>query len=346
MALANTLTQSLRTKYPNNFDKNENRLSRYGAWDFFKKDTKAPGTIFTSDIVENIKKSFGNSVVIPVIDGEDVAIGNVRSCTVVDSENTSQLVTLTFITYAFGFTMFPAQHYNNDIKYQQDYDRKLKKYLVKLASVLDTQCITTVEAAKNQIFTDLTGYYPEVLDALQIDQAEKNDFFNNAESILHTLDFYDNPHILANTALGPLWRRLDNQGSSNGTNESFQLPPFTPWMTNRIANGAGVQITGYLIQEGTCAMENRNDPDAVLGSKVGTQMQWEEVQMPIVDLKMGSFYREDCSDASGLQAGATGLTRTKKESFEFSTDICFQTVYNKNLAANANPIVKFEIATT
>ncbi len=346
MALANTLTQSLRSKYPNNFDKNEQRLSRYAAWDFFKKDTKVPGTIFTPDILQNIKNSFGNSVVIPVIDGEDVAIGNVRSCTVVDSENTSKLVTLTFVTYSFGFTMFPAQHYNNDIKYQADYDRKLKKYLVKLAATLDTQCISTLEAAKCQALAATVGFYPEVADALQVTQAQKNDFFNNAESILHTLDFYDTPHVIANTALGSLWRRLDNQGSNNGTNESFQLPPFTPWMTNRIANGVGVQITGYLVQEGTCATENRNDPDAIMGSKVGTQMQWEEVQMPIVDLKMGSFYREDCTDASGLQAGAAGLTRTKKESFEFSTDVCFQTSYNRDITTLPNPIVKFEIATT
>lgn len=346
MALANTLTQSLRTAYPNNFDKNENRLSRYGAWDFFKKDTKAPGTIFTPDIVENIKKSFGNSVVVPVIDGEDVAIGNVRSCTVVDSENTSKLVTLTFITYSFGFSMYPAQHYNNDIKYQADYDRKLKKYLVKLAATLDTQCLTTLNANKCQALAGLVGYYPELADALQITQAQKDDFFNNAESIMHTLDFYDNIHVIAGTQLGPLWRRLDNQGSNNGTNQSFQLPPFTPWLTNRVTNGAGVQVTGYLVQEGTCAVENRNDPDAVMGSKVGEQMVWEEVQMPIVDLKMGSFYREDCNDANALHAGTAGLTRTKRESFEFSTDICFQTVYNKAIATEPNPIVKFEISAT
>src|SRR5688572_15819348 len=123
MALANTLTQSLRTKYPNNFDKNEHRLSRYGAMDFFKKDTTGAGAILSSEQIGMIKQSFGTSVVIPVIDGEDVTIGNVRSCTVVDSENTSKLVTLTFITYAFEFTMYPALHYNNDLKRQSDYDK-------------------------------------------------------------------------------------------------------------------------------------------------------------------------------------------------------------------------------
>lgn len=346
MALANTLTQSLRAQYPNNFDKNEARQSRYGAWDFAKKDTKAPGTIFTPDIINLIKQSFGNSVVVPVIDGEDVAIGNTRSCTVVDSENTSQLVTLTFTTYSFGFTMYPAQHYNNDIKYQADYDRKLKKYLLKLAATLDSAVLTSLNANKCQALAGLVGYYPELADALQITQAQKDDFFNNAESIMHTLDFYDNVHVIAGTQLGPMWRRIDNQGGNNAENLSFQLRPFTPWLTNRLTNGAGVQVTGYLVQEGSIAVENRNDPDAIMGSKVGEQMVWEEVQMPIVDLKMGSFYREDCTDLSGLHAGSAGLTRTKKESFEFSTDVCIQTVYNRDIANQPNPIVKFEIATT
>src|SRR6476646_11147771 len=111
MSLVLSLTQSLRTQYPSNLDKNEQRLSRYGAWDFFKRDSQSPGTIFTPDIQGKIKQSFGNTVVVPVIDGEDVAIGNTRSCVVVDAENTSKLVTLSFITYSFGFSMYPSQHF-------------------------------------------------------------------------------------------------------------------------------------------------------------------------------------------------------------------------------------------
>lgn len=345
--LANTLTQSLRAKYPNNLDKNELRASRYGAWDFAQIDTRTPESIFDPEIMGLVTQSFGNSVVIPVLDAETVTIGNIRSCTVPDSENTSQLVTLTFITYAFGFTMYPAQHYNNDVKRQADYDRKLKKYLLQFAADLDSRVITTLDAAKNQLWTDIGGYYSETADALQVAQAEKNDFFNNAQSILETMDFYGEPNVVASTSLGPLRRRLDNQGSNNGTNETFQLDPYTWYNTNRIANGGGIQSTGYLIQDGSIAIANRNDPDAVLGHrKSGGDMEWGEVVMPIVNLKMGSFYREDCSDGRNLNSGTSGLTRTFKESYEFSTDICFQTVYNSSIATRYNPIVKFEISAT
>lgn len=345
MSLVLSLTQSLRTQYPSNLDKNEQRLSRYGAWDFFNNDSRVPGTILTPEIESNVKASFGNTVVVPVIDGEDVSIGNVRSCTVVDAENTSRLVTLTFITYAFGFSMYPAQHFNNDVKYQADYDRKLLKYLTKFAAVLDTQCITTLETQKNQFWTAIDpDFYPENLNALQVSQAKKNDFYNVAASVMERMDFYGKPHIIHNPYNKPLFTRLLNQGPNNAINEQFQFTPFTFWGTNRIANDAGIESAGYMVQEGSVAMSNRNDPDAILQS-TGPGMEWSEVTLPIVNLRVGSFYREDCNDAHALQTGTSGLTRTKRESFEFSTDICFMSVYNRDLANRYNPIVKFQITT-
>ncbi len=346
MSLVLSLTQSLRTAYPSNLDKNEARLSRYGAWDYFQKDSSATGTILTPDIKAKIKQSFGNSVIVPVIDDEDVTIGNTRSCTVADDENTSKLVTLTFTTYAFGFTMFPAQHYNNDIKYQADYDRKLLKYLKKFAATLDSAAISTVDAVKNQFWTGIDpDFYTQVGNALQVSQANKADFFNVASSVLERMDFYGNPTVLHNTYAKPNMNRLLNQGPNNAINEQFQFDPYTFYGTNRIANAGGVQSTGYLMQEGSVAVENRNDPDAIMNSK-GPGMEWSEIDMPIVNLKMGSFYKTECNDASALQAGTAGLKNTLRETFQFSTDVCYMTVYNSAIASRYNPFVKFQILTT
>jgi hypothetical protein len=346
MSLVLSLTQSLRTQYPNNLDKNERRLSRYGAWDFARKDSTVPGTILTPDIDSKIKMSFGNTVVVPVIDSEVVAIGNTRSCVVADDENTSKLITLSFVSYAFGFTMYPAQHYNNDVKYQADYDTKLLKYLLQLASVLDSQVITTVDAVKNQFWTGIDpDFYANVGNALQVPQAGKEDFFNQASSVLERMDFYGNPVVLHNTYAKPNMNRLLNQGPNNAINEQFQFDPYTFFGTNRIPNGAGIQSAGYLIQEGSMAVENRNDPDAIMKS-VGPGMEWNEVDMPIVNLKMGSFYKTECNDASALHAVSAGLKNTLRESFQFSTDVCFMTVYNSAIGARYNPFVNFQILTT
>jgi hypothetical protein len=342
--------QPLRTEYQGQLDKNEARSSRYGAYDFFREDSARPDSIFDQDIRSKIKNSFGNSVVVPVIDAKAVTIGNIRSCTIVDDENTSRLVTLTFATYAFGFTMYPSQYFNNDIKYQADFNRKLKNYLNQFAALMDGQAITALENAKNQFWTNIAQFYPEVADALQVTQAQKNDYYNNVQAIMETMDFYGKPHIVGSTAGSPLVRRLVNQGAGNAINEQFQLTPFEWHYTNRIPNAAGVQDTHYIVQEGSTAFESRVDPDSMAGSKIGDQIEWSEVNVPIPNspysLDMGSLYRKDCADASGLTTGTTGLTATLKESFQWSVDVVFSTVYNSSPSTRYNPIVKTEISAT
>lgn len=350
MSLVQTLMQPLRTQYMGSLDKNEARSSRYGAWDFFNEDSKRPDSIYDTDIRAKIKNSFGNSVVIPVLDAKTVTIGNVRSCTIADDENTSKLVTLTFATYAFGFTMYPSQYKNNDIKYQQDFTRKLKYYLDKFAATLDSQAITTLEAAKNQFWTGITAYYPNVGNALQVTQAQKNDYYNNLQAIMETMDFYGVPHVVSSTSGSPMTRRLAEQGANNSSNESWQLTPYDFHFTNRIANAGGIQSTQYVVQEGTCALETRVDPDSEAGNSIGTQVQWSKVNVPLPGtangIEMGSLYREDCSDGSNVQSGTTGLTATKKEGYQWSVDIVFSTAYNSAPASRYNPIVKTEISAT
>ena len=137
MSLVNTLTQGLRANYPSNLDKFEGRLSKYGAWEAFKKDTASPMSVISADVIAKAKESMGNTIHVPVIDSGDVTIGSVRSCTIADTENTSNLVQVTFVPYVFGFKMYPAQYKNNDIKYQEDYNKKLQRYIKKFLCMQD-----------------------------------------------------------------------------------------------------------------------------------------------------------------------------------------------------------------
>lgn len=322
------------------------RESRYGAYEFVKQDTERTNSILSADVRAKIKRSFGNSVVIPVLDYDDVTIGNVRSCTIADDENNSALVTLTFVTYAFGFTMTPSQHFNNDVSYQADYDRKLKKYLVKFASLLDTAAISLLETNKNIYAGTLANYYPFTGNALQVTDAQKNDFYNQLETIMMEMDFYDKTHVVTSTSGMPLVNRLANQGAGNQTNEQWQLNGYAFHPTNRITVPGGSKAVLYAVQEGSTAVENRNDPDAIMGSRIGDHLVWEEVEMPIVNMKMASFYREDCGDVSGMHAGTSKLTRAKKEGYEFSTDVVFVSSYNSAPASRYSPILKAVISAT
>lgn len=346
MSLVNTLMQSIRTRYPNNLDKNELRPGEYNALKFFQEDTNSADSIMDAGIRADIKRSFGNSVVVPVLDAPDVTIGNVRSCTIADKENDSNLVTLTFATYAFGFTMYPAQHYNNDIKYQADFDRKLRAYLLKFADTLDLACVNVLETNKNTYAGNLAAYYTFSSSALQIPDAGKDDMFNQLNTIVREMRFPGTPNIISSFGLMPLVERMGNETNGTSVDNAFQLAGYDFYPTNNITVPGGARSVFYAVADGTVAMENRNDPDAILGHRIGDQMIWEEVDVPIVNLRMGSFYREDCTDARNLHAGTTGLTRTKKESFEWSTDIVFMTAYNSDTVNTHQPILKGIVSAT
>lgn len=344
MSLVQTLMQPLIAEYAAKLDKNEARESRYGAWEFFRQQSELTTGILDEATKANVKKSFGNTVQIPVLDKKNVTISNVRSCTIADDENTSKLITLTFVTYSFGFTMIPAQYFNNMIKYETDFNRKLKEYLLKFAATLDSAAYTKLNTEKNQYFpAEITTYYPQVGNALQVEDADKEDFYNNLEAIMNQMDFYGDINVISSTSGKPMVARLDAQGAANGINERFQLNGYDWFFSNRILNGAGIKSTLFAVPDGQVAVINRNDPDAIMGSRVGDMKIWSEVDVPIVDLKMASYYYEDCADKSALHAGTTGLTRTKVEGYEWSTDVCFITSYNSAPSTSYSPILKAEI---
>jgi len=350
MTLVNTLLEPIRVDYREALDKNENRGSKYGALAQFMRDTSAPNSIFTDDTKAKISGSFGNTVNIPVIDYKDVTLTNTRSCVIADDENTSQLINVTYTTYQFGFTMVPSQYSQNSIGYENDFKIKMKAALNKFQATLDSQCIAQLESDKNQFWTNVApDYYAEIGDTLQVPLAQKEDFYNNLQSIHGTMDFgADDIQVVSN------WNELTNvrryfaQGAQNGINEAFQLGPYSWDSTNRVLNTAGTGSTVYSYPQGTVAIWNRNDPDSIRGQSIGgtesPSKQWAVVPVLLEDgstIDMGTYYTQDCADKSALGGGANEASLV--EGFSFHTDIVTMTAYNSDRAGRYSPIVKSEM---
>jgi len=345
MSLVATLMQEFRTDYTEQLDKHENRASRYRVYDLFRQQTNAANSIISEQTRTAIKDSFGKTIKIPVFLNQDVSIGNVRTCAIRAGESTNAFVTLTFATLAFGFSMFPAEYGNNDTSYAQDWNNRLRGYINKMNAHLDTLGISFLNINRNQYWTpEITAVYPVVNNALQVSKAGTEDFYNQASAIFEQMDFYDRIDVAANTLHKPVVKRLTNQGQGNDVNDAFQFNEYDFGYSNHILNGPGIASTAYLVQKGSVAMENRNDRDAIMGhSAAGGGKQWGQEYVPGIGLTMGTYYTDDCTDASA-RVGADGLTRTKVESFEWSTDICLIGAYNSNPAGRFQPILKAEFA--
>lgn len=349
MSLVNTLTQSLRANYPSNLDKFEGRLSKYGAWEAFVADTMSPLSVVSADVIRIAKESMGNTVNVPVIDSGDVTIGSVRTCTIADTENTSNLVQVTFVPYVFGFKMYPSQYKNNDIKYQEDYNKKLQRYLKKFAGILDSAAVAKLETDKSQVwdsaFVGATAKYGSLVgDTLQVSQAQKSLVYNDLTSML-TEDDYDGTYtVIGSSTHRSTIGEYSNQGAANATNTMFQFGEYNfGAYSNRVTVAALMESTAFIIPEGSLATFNRNDPDSIAGSRIDENNYWGTVQMPVVNLEMGFKYSRSCEDASAISAGTTHLTATMEETFIFSTDVAFMTPYISNPATDPSPIHKLEI---
>lgn len=345
MTLVNTHLAPLRAEYAGLNDKNESRASRYGAFRAFQEDTTRANGIISTDALEKARRSFGTSVEIPVIDSETISIGSTMSCVVTPAENTSQLVTLTFVPYSFGMTMVKAQYEQNSIAFQQDFNRKMKDRLLALAAVIDTQSVATLEAQKNQHFpaTITTDFgYTALADALQVEQAEKDDLYNNVSAIMEVMDYYDEIKVIHNPPHTPLVARNQNQGGSNGTNQGFQFSGYDWNATNRVTNVVTAQSTAYFVNKGSLAVVNRNQPEAKQGLKSTDGSEWDlATNLPFVNLDMGVKYNSTCSDQSVLGGGAADASLL--ESWQFYTEVAYITPYNSAIATTFQPILKAEV---
>ena len=100
MSLVLTRIQNIRAN--SNLDKFEYRPSRYGALNAFMVQSEDPTGILTEELKQKARTSIGNTLETPVIDYDaDITIGNTRTLTIDDSENTSKMMQITFATYSW-----------------------------------------------------------------------------------------------------------------------------------------------------------------------------------------------------------------------------------------------------
>jgi hypothetical protein len=345
--MVSTVLQDYISNYQPRLDQFEQRPSEYGAMNLFNNQTNSPNSILDDQVKANIEKSFNQSVKVPVINYKDVSIGNVRTCAMRSDGLTSQLVTLTAVTYAWGFVAYPEQHYENYIQYSTAISKLMDAGLQKLAATIDAGCVNLLETNKNQYFPQaMLDFYAQVGNAFQVPQASKDFFYNNLGSIMSTADFAGIPDVTTNHIGMAMVRKIAAQGQGNSVNQGFQLLGYVWYPTNRITNGAGtVESTLYAVAPGAVALASRIDPDSKHRARIHESKYWETFpNAPYINRELGVFYQADCADASALQAATlAGLTRTKVESWEFSLDVFYIKPYVSDVVNHYSPIFKAEI---
>lgn len=343
MSLAATVLNEIRIKNER-LDKNEHRLSEYGAFDFFVKQS-ASNPLLTNEMKEQAKRSMGKTLKMPVINYDgNIQVSNVRTCTIADAENTSALVGVTYATYAVGFTVVPAMYSNNEIDKQKDIERKYLKCARVLGQALDNAAIAALDANKTQVFGD-TLIYPEVADVIECPWASREEILSDVEPMMVANDYYGRVHIVGNTGVRSLLNKLAEKGEYNVVDKTLEWANKSFHFSNRIPNEDGKYATFYAVEDGNVDILFRYDRDSVMGTTTKVGHEWDVVTMPYIGVPVGFHYYEAVGDFSAIAGDATAdLTCTKKEYYGFSVDVAFVVAYNSDITTKANPIIKTEIA--
>lgn len=341
MTLVATKIQAIRVK-DTNLDKNENRLSDYGALNFFRvQSERAP--LLSERMREEARNGAGKTLQVPVINYDGtVSVSNARTCTIADAENTSALVDVSFVTYAVGFTMVPGQYSNNDIDYEKDFMAKFKKSARALGAALDSAAIAALEAAKTKVFAD-TLLYSKTADTIGVPFGSRENILGDIEPMMEANDFYGKVNIIGNAGVKSILGKLQELGTYNEVDKTLEFENKEFHFTNRLANATGQYATFYAVEEGSVDMLYRYDRAAARGAKSGTH-EWSVINMPYIDIPVGLHYYEEVGDQSKISGAATAdMVCDVKEYYGFSVDVAFIVAYNSDAETLASPIIKAQV---
>lgn len=349
MSLVATLAQEFRVMVPE-FDKFELRLTQAGTFDTFMRQSNSGATWLTDNLRQRALASAGNTVKLPVINTKDVTIRTTRPLTISDDENTSALYTVTWATLAYGFSMYPAQHYNNDISYQQDFNKKFRAMIVKLLSTLESQAVTAVDGLKTQVIGELVGghtFASNVVSETGITTLDKSYIISDLQPIMASNNYTGfGMDVVGNQGLNGILRRLDGFGAMNQEDKTLAYAGKNFHFSNSISNATGKNATGYAIEDGTLGVLTRVEPDAVMRSRIPDGHEWDVITLPVLGIPVGTYSYQSAVDASAVAGAATAhLTRTYKQVFDFAFDVAFIGAYNSDRATIAGPVIKFDIDT-
>lgn len=325
------------------FDKNMTRPLEYGALDFFVEQTERNNGILTPETIKRARESIGTTLKFPVINYDaNVSIGNVRSCTIADSENTSALYTVVFTTYTFGFTMLKYLDHNNYISYRHDFNRKMEKYVRQLGIVLDQGAIAALTTNKTQVFRDDLGYTitGNVVDA---SWNQRTEILGDINPMMRANSYPGQLHVIGNIGVESLVRKLSQKDLYNDTNKRNEWADKIFHFSNQITNESGKYASGFAVESGNVSILTRHDRESLYGARSGVH-EWDIVRLPIVNIPVSTHYYESVGDYSTTAGAATAdQICSIKEYFGFSVDVAYVVAYNSNPDIVPNPIIQFQI---
>jgi len=344
MSLINTRLQNMRAEAP--LDQWEIRASRYGALDAFMRQTDSPTGIISEELKKKAEISIGSTLEVAAIDDNtSLSIGNTRDLVIVDAENTSRMIVISFATYSHGFTSVPSLFHNNEISMQRDFATKMKLTDRLFNVALNGVALATLETNKSKVYNDLL-LYTELSDVVIAKFTQREDLLGDTNVIMAANDFFGELHVIANGGFESLVKDLAEKDLFNSVNKRMEYNDKVWYFDNALVNGEGKYGTAFAVQEDSLGMMFRHERSAILGERLKDGTEWDMDVLP-GGVPISTYFYESKGDFSAIAGAASAdMDRVKKLHFGFAIDVAFQTAFISDTANRSTPIGKFQINRT
>jgi hypothetical protein len=348
MSLINT--RLLESRPDANIDKYEIKGTRNGSLALAQSQTADTMGVINPELQSQVVGAIGRAVKIPVIDYEATTIANTsQPLVVVGDPSTSQLVTISFTDYYFGFRIFPAAHQNNEISMQREFNQQMRRYEEKLLVDLNGLCLTAFEAKKTKILADtLGGRYTLTSNVITAALAEQDAVMGDVNPIMHGNNFYGPFDVIANPSMESLIRnRLMEKGQFSTEDKTYQWNDKQFFFDNALANATDMKATAIIVQKGSVGLLEQFAPDCLLSHSTGDGHEWDVVTLPTSGIRMGSYTYDGAINGATINGDASAhLTATLVQSYGFHKRVAVITPYNSDDTTYPSAIAKFQVETT
>ena len=344
MALTATALTEYRANYAeSNLDLHEHRMSKYGAFDAFVSD--ANNLLPQLQDIKDARTTSARAVKVPVIKRGSVSLLSARSCSYTAKRNTSALVTITFATTGFAFDMYPAEFYNNELAYMDDFKRKMDDGQRAVLAAWDTACVAKLDSVKSAVNNADGNPYSVIGNTMVVPNGDEDTLFNELGAIMDQNDIYGNINVVASPRLRVMIQHLINQGQANDENTAYQFGDYTFRYSNRVTVPADSRDAFYAYPNASLAFVNWNDMTSRMGAESTDGKRWSIERMPLIGMDFGMIYQSTCADGStsAITDSAGSESAVLRESFQFTTDYALVTAYNSDSATLPGTVFKGKI---
>ena len=302
--------QNARGTYPSNLDWQNLRRQNYGFIDTALRNTPV---LMTQRNIEVIENSWGApNVEIPVF-SKNVGTATVgtMTCSFIDDDAVAQFAQILFVKAKVGFRVIPRLSAQSDVVSEDvDFMRQFSDKEEALANFLEEKIQLSLDAVKattyNSAFVGAGAKFPLAGDALQVDQADQQFFWNYMTSIMKADNFNgSNLDMICSPEIDAFFNQYINQGQGNNQNSNFQFGPYTNTVSNSTPVSAGALGTGYIFPRGSMAIVGRTSPDAKAQARAeGPGIMWTEERSDLLGIPIELMTQELCEDVSTITDNA------------------------------------------